>query len=130
MIRFGRLAVGALLGLLAGCTGQTLARQAFPDREMFTFRSDLSKRALSYACTKSATQAETEARAKQAHAAFETATDRFARARIAKAETSGSEGALSQEVSAQEIDREGQAWAVQTLEGIEKDYGCFPVPRG
>jgi selenocysteine-specific translation elongation factor len=127
VIRFGLL-TAALLAL-AGCAGNTLARQAFPDREMFTFRSDLSKRALSYACTKSATKAETEARAKQAHKAFEAATDTFARDQLLTV-MSDKKTPLSEEAFAQKVDREGKAWAEETLEAIDKEYGCFPLPRG
>ncbi|MBU2983375.1 hypothetical protein KO498_16335 [Lentibacter algarum] len=63
-------AIALVLGL-AGCSTDTLVTSAYPDREVFRFRTSDGADVNSYTCERGPTVAATKARAGKAHAFFD-----------------------------------------------------------
>lgn len=118
-----RLFAGLVLGVfLAGCTAEGLVQSAYPDREIFRFRS-MEGETNSYACTKGADARETKARAGRAHQYFDTRlndiAERFANRVMQDYDAGQGEAAIEREMKV--LEREAEKAVNET----EARYQCL-----
>lgn len=118
--------MGAALLAMAGCNRAYLAQQAFPDRTVYAFPSQLADGVLGYSCEKGATEAATIKRANQAHRAFEGAVIDFADAQSQQM-IAGLRAGKTPLALSRTLDGEGDAWAEKTISGIEEKYQCLAL---
>jgi hypothetical protein len=112
-----------VIGLMVtGCTADSLIQTAYPDREIFRFRSmegDLN----SYACEAGPSEAETKARAGKAHQFFDKRLDAIAE-RFAERVMSGYDAGKGETAVQQEM-KQLEAAAIKLSDETEQRYQCL-----
>jgi hypothetical protein len=118
--------IGAALVALAGCNRAYLAQQAFPDRTLYAFNSNLAEGPLTYSCQQGPTEEDTIKRANQAHRAFEAAVIDFADTQSQQM-IAGLRAGETPRALSRTLDGQGNAWAETTITRIEENYQCLAL---
>ncbi|MFQ6549667.1 hypothetical protein AADZ90_017080 [Aestuariibius sp. 2305UL40-4] len=120
-----KLFVLGTVAVLSACSVDSLMATAYPDREIFAFRSTVSEEdVLRYACAPSATEEETLRRARAAHAFADAQLEAFAE----RAETrmiQRLESGDSTLAASFELNRNASRFGEVLSEEIEARYQCL-----